>query len=593
MKPLYFERSVLSGISLLLMGCGGNTDRAIHKTADHPNVVLILTDDQGWGDLGINGNQAIQTPVVDQLARQGISFDRFFVSPVSAPTRASLLTGRDHLRTGVSWVTGRNVVLKENEVTIAEMLKASGYTTGCFGKWHNGEQYPNTPRAQGFDEFFGFKAGHTNRYFDPRLEHDGKEVQCRGYITDILTDVASDFIRNNKDHPFFCYIPYNAPHGPFQVPDRYFDRYKEKGFDDKTSAVYGMCENIDENVGRLTNLIDSLGLRENTILLYLTDNGPNGVRYNGGMKGIKASVDEGGSRVPLFIRYPGVFKEHRVVKEISAHIDIFPTLMELCHVKIPDSLALDGRSLVPLMKGEKINWPDRKLFTYQDLSRDVLNYAGAVRTSRYRLVFRPKKDYMLYDMVEDPQQKNNIADSEPEIVKEMSEAYKQWFGKASHAAINFQPIQIGYDTAPVAELSAHEAMLSGGLAFRYKAGWNHDWITNWEKTEDSVNWEVKVVKKGDYKISLKYECPDKNLGSVIEISIGGQKIRKMITEPQEIKILEAKENRIPSSNSNAEWRIAEAGRLSLDQGIYPLKLKAIQIPGNQAIDLKSVIIEAL
>lgn len=593
MKPLYLEKSILSGISLLLLSCSSNTNHVINKPNDQPNVILILTDDQGWGDLGINGNPAVQTPVVDRLARQSISFDRFFVSPVSAPTRASLLTGRDHLRTGVSWVTGRGVVMNENEVTIAEMLKASGYTTGCFGKWHNGEQYPNTPRAQGFDEFFGFKAGHTNRYFDPQLEHNGNEVQCKGYITDILTDAASDFIKKNKDRPFFCYIPYNAPHGPFQVPDRYFDKYKEKGFDDKNAAVYGMCENIDENVGRLINTIDSLGLRENTILLYLTDNGPNGVRYNGGMKGIKASVDEGGSRVPLFVRYPKVFKQPRTVKEISAHIDIFPTLMELCNIKISDSLALDGKSLVPLMKGQNNNWPDRMLFTYQDLSRDVLNYAGAVRTSGYRLTFRPKQGYMLYDMVEDPQQKNNIAGSRPEIVKQLSEAYKQWFAKASPAAIHFQPIQLGYELAPVVQLSAHEAVLSGGLAFRYKAGWNHDWITNWKKIEDSAGWEVKVVKKGNYKISLKYACPSKDLGSVIEVSIGGKKINKKITESQEIKILEAKENRIPSSNSFAEWRIIEAGSLNLDEGIYPVKLRALKIPGNQALELKSVIIEAL
>ncbi|GAF95371.1 unnamed protein product, partial [marine sediment metagenome] len=208
--------------------------------ASRPNVLLIMTDDQGWGDVRSHGNDKIDTPVQDALAAQAARFGRFYVSPVCAPTRASLLTGRYHLRTGTAWVTRGLETMRSEEVTLAEILKQAGYATGCFGKWHNGAHYPHHPNGQGFDEFLGFCAGHWNNYFDTRLEYNSETVTTGGFITDVLTDAAMAFIEKHKDHPFFCYLPYNAPHGPFQVPDRYFDKYKKRGLDDKTAAVYGM-----------------------------------------------------------------------------------------------------------------------------------------------------------------------------------------------------------------------------------------------------------------------------------------------------------------------------------------------------------------
>ena len=213
-------------------------------------------------------------PVLDQLATEGIQFERFFVSPLCAPTRASLLTGRYHLRTGTSWVTHRKEVMRSEEETIAEALKKAHYQTGMFGKWHNGEQYPNHPNGQGFDEFLGFCAGHWNNYFNPHLEHNSSTVQREGYINDIFTNAAIDWIKTQEDQPFFCYLAYNTPHSPFQVPDAYFDKYKAKGLTDKNASVYGMCENIDDNIGRLLSALEQNGQRENTIIIFLTDNGP-------------------------------------------------------------------------------------------------------------------------------------------------------------------------------------------------------------------------------------------------------------------------------------------------------------------------------
>ncbi|MEM8601781.1 MAG: arylsulfatase, partial [Bacteroidota bacterium] len=328
-----------------------------------PNVLLIMTDDQGWGDLRVHGNPDLDTPVLDALARESVRFDRFYVSSVCAPTRASLLTGRDHLRTGVQWVTGGLETMRPEEVTIAEVYRDAGYATGLFGKWHSGAHYPADPRGQGFETVFGFIAGHLNNYFDTDLLHSGELVETEGYITDVLTDAAINFIEAERDHPFFAYVPYNAPHSPFQVPDAYFDKYVERGFDARMASIYGMVENIDTNVGRLLAALDATGQAEQTIVVFLTDNGPNGVRYNGGMRGTKASVHEGGVRVPLFIRYPNQLPADHVVRPLAAHIDLLPTLAELSDVPLPDSLDLDGRSLAPLMRDAvpSADWPERRL----------------------------------------------------------------------------------------------------------------------------------------------------------------------------------------------------------------------------------------
>ena len=329
-----------------------------------PNIVLVLTDDQGFGDVRSHGNKLIDTPVHDRIAAEGARFDRFFVSPVCAPTRASLLTGRYHSRTGVHGVTRGHETMRDDEVTVAELLKGVGYATGAFGKWHNGSQYPHHPNGQGFDEFLGFCAGHWNNYFNTTLDHNGKMVQSKGFIIDVLTDAAIAFIESNKERPFFCYLPYNTPHTPWQVPERYWKKYLAKGISDPSLAcAYAMCENIDDNMGRLISKLETLEIADDTIFIFLTDNGPNTNRYNGGMKGRKGSANEGGVRVPCFMRYPRHIKPGTVIKPITAHIDLLPTLMEYCGLIEYKTKPLDGRSLVPLIHGGTADWPSRMLFT--------------------------------------------------------------------------------------------------------------------------------------------------------------------------------------------------------------------------------------
>ena len=318
---------------------------AAAATSARPNIVIFLSDDQGWGDLGITGNKNLATPNIDSIGRGGAMMDRFYVGPVCSPMRAEFLTGRYHLRGGVRGVSSGQERLNLDERTIADVFKAAGYATGAFGKWHNGSQWPYHPNARGFDEYRGFTSGHWAEYFDPLIEHNGQPVRERGYVADIFTGRAIEFIERNREKPFFCYVPYNTPHSPFAVPDEDWQRFKDRpiaqrGHDGDnedlavTRCVLAMCENLDRNVGRVLRRLDELKLTENTIVIYFHDNGPNSVRWNGGMKGRKGSTDEGGVRSPFLIRWPAKIKPGTVVPEISGAIDVLPTLAQLAGVPL-------------------------------------------------------------------------------------------------------------------------------------------------------------------------------------------------------------------------------------------------------------------
>jgi arylsulfatase A len=403
-----------------------------------PNIVLLLADDMGWGDVHHNGNDAIATPAIDRLHAEGVTLDRFYVSPVCSPTRSSLLTGRHHLRLRVLSTTGGLEVMHGDEATLAEALKPAGYVSGCFGKWHNGANHPSTAHGQGFDEFFGFNGGFFSNYFDPELEHDGATAVRRGFITDVLTDGAVAFIEKHARHPFFCYVPFNACHSPMQAPDELFVKYTAKGFEPKTAAEYAMVENLDANVGRILAKLDALGLAENTIVMFASDNGPNlgkvtTPRFNGGMRGGKGSLFEGGQRVPCVIRWKGTLRPGGQVSRIAQHVDVFPTLLELAAVRPPSVAALDGRSLVPLLSGTAVAWPERLLFEVSGRDgRDgspIARYPGTARSQNHRWVHDGKQE-MLFDLRNDPGETDNIAARQPAIAATLSRAYDEWFEQA-------------------------------------------------------------------------------------------------------------------------------------------------------------------
>ncbi len=552
-------------------------------TPPKPNVVIILADDQGYGDLGRNGNPHGKTPHIDSLAQAGAAFERFFVSSLCAPTRASLLTGRYSLRTGVWGVTGRREAMRAEEVTLAEILKPAGYRTGIFGKWHNGEQYPRNPQGQGFDEVYGFRGGHLNDYFDPALDHNGKTVQTRGYVADTLTNKAIEFIAANRKRPFFCYVAYNTPHSPYSVPDKYFDPWKAKGFSDQEAAIAGMTVNLDENVGRLLASLDKLGLARDTIVMYASDNGANSDRFNVGMNGRKGSAHEGGSRVPFHFRWPGHVAAGKRVSQIAAHIDVVPTLVDLLGLPPPAGVSLDGKSLRPLLEGDGAGWPERMLFAHNAYKKPG-PFPGAVRSQRYRAVNMGER-WELYDMQSDPGETKNVATGQPEVVKKLSQAYDKWFADVSVGAFPLMPLPVGHAQMNPVELTAPQAILQGSVKFRGEQGYSHDWITGWTSVDGRVTWELDVARAGTYEVALSYLS--KITGARIRVQAGDGSTEAVLkaTAWKPVKI----ELRVPETHYRSmEWATLKAGRLHLDAGPTKLTVSAASKPDGEVMDLKQV-----
>ena len=530
-----------------------------------------MTDDQGWGDLSLHGNDSISTPHIDAFANESVRFNRFYVSPVCAPTRASLLTGRYHLRTGASWVTHRKEVMRKEEITIAELFKFSGYATGCFGKWHNGSQYPNDPLGQGFEEFYGFASGHWNNYFNTTLTHNQNTVQSKGFITDVITDKAIDFIKekNNQAQPFLCYVPYNAPHGPFQVPDKYFDKYKNMGLTDKNAAVYGMVENIDDNVGRMLSTLKELNISENTIIIFLTDNGPNGRRFNGGMRGTKASVHEGGVRVPFFLKYGAHFKKNQIVTQIASHIDVLPTLAELCNVAFPLEHEMDGRSLVPLLKNKKPNWTDRQIFSIQNNGQNKI-FPSSVRTNQYRLVIDRNENTLLFDMQKDPGEQNNISEKFPEITNQLKTDLENWYEEVSENAYEPELVEVGnFENIPTI-LSAPESKLKGAIKFKGGFGWANDYIIDWKNKFDQATWKMNVVQNGLYSIEVKYDCSEDFVPAEFQLESSGIDFTFSFKEAGNIDFLPSPDRIVRGEVYEKNWMQLKIGSFDLKKGIHDL-----------------------
>lgn len=558
--------------------------------AKRPNVLLIITDDQGWGDLSFHGNDKLSTPNIDKLAAGSVRFDRFYVSPLCAPTRASLLTGRYSLRTGAKGVSSGEETMRPEEVTLAEIFRDAGYRTGLFGKWHNGEHFPYDPRGQGFQESFGYNLGHWNNYFDTTLRHNGRPVKTKGYITDVVTDAALRFLDAAGDgKPFLCYLSLPTPHSPFQVPDAYFDRARKRGLDDKLACVYGMCENIDDNVGRMLRKLEDLRLRDDTVVVFLTDNGPNGARFNGGMKGTKGSLHEGGSRVPFFVCWPGKL-EPRLVEPIAAHIDVLPTLVELCGLPAPKTLPLDGRSLVPLLHGKAEGWPERTLFTQHRLLPAGKADGGAVRTQRFRLVAERGR-WQLFDMQADPGQTRDVAGDHPETARGLREAFEKWYADVRTGADGYHPaIPVGHDEEDPVELPTPRSEFSGGLKFAGRHP-NNNWLVGWTRPEAAAKWELDVARGGAFEVTLLYSCEAKDAGSRLSVSVAGGSAVEVVVPAAPAKRVPSPD-RVPREEVyEMEWAPLTAGTLTLPAGRTTLTVKPLSIAGGPAMELKAVVLK--
>ncbi|MDN3203903.1 arylsulfatase [Algoriphagus sediminis] len=550
-----------------------------------PNVILILTDDQGYGDLGVHGNDKIRTPNLDVLAHESVRFDRFYVSPLCAPTRASLLTGRYHLRTGTVTVSNGLETMDAEEYTLAELFKDNGYSTGIFGKWHNGQHYPHHPLAQGFDEFVGFLGGHWTNYFNTTLEIDQKNQNLPGYLPDVLTDKAIDFMERNEKTPFFLYLPYNTPHSPHQVPDEYFDSYKSEGLDDELAAIHGMVENIDSNVGRVLKKLEDMGLDQNTLVIFLTDNGPNGVRFNDNMKGRKGSVNEGGVRVPSFWRWKGKF-EPRIVTAASAHIDVFPTLVDLLGLENNGIRTIDGISLKPLLLGNDLEI-ERPIFSQVAQPQSELTYyPGAIREDQMLLVLNENGEE-LFDMSNDPNQKKDLADEKPEILEAMKAKYDKWWDEVTAEIQMERPIPIS-DQSPQILLPGYEARFTEGISFFEGHGWAQDWLTQWKSMEDSIYWDLNVLDRGEFEVWLSYTAEKNQVPSALLLYGTISEIEIEINEPFQGEIIPSI-NRIPRKEAPEQtWRKINIGMLEFEEGRQNLVLKALSMPSNGVGDFYSL-----
>ena len=597
-------RFLLCFSSVLLATVAQSRAAAIPVAAPQPNVLLILTDDQGYGDLSLHGNPHLKTPNLDRLGESSVRFERFYVHPYCAPSRAAILTGRWPLRSGCHGVTDQTATMRTEEVTLAEALKTAGYKTACIGKWHNGVQFPFTAQGQGFDSFFGFNGGHINNYFDAVLQRGAKPEKTKGYITDVLTDEALRFIEANKASPFFCYLAYNAPHLPFQVPDKYFDRLKNRGLEDGPAAFWGMCENIDENVGRLLSALDAMGLADNTIVLFMTDNGGTGGYpiFNAGMREGKGSVHEGGSRVPCFMRWPAAKWPARAVGALAAHIDIYPTVLELCGVTAPPGPKVDGRSLCPLLQGKADAWPERTLFNYTSFSDPEqspggIAVKGAVRTAKYRLVRdrpdpahkRPDIGWQLYDMEADPGEKTNLAGAHPELVAQLSRLYETWYADISSRELEKFPISVGYDEENPVELHATQAGFAQGPRYAITA-FSGGWLTGWKKTPGRIWFDIDVANAGEYEAEIKFLCPMADAGSKIRVSAGASSAEAVVAGTPIREVALPHRGKASTTFTNMEWAQLRVGTLKLDQGPCRLSIEALSIPGGQVMDFKSIIL---
>jgi arylsulfatase A-like enzyme len=418
-----------------------------------PNIVLVMTDDQGYGDLGFTGNPIIKTPHLDAFANESIRFTDFHVSPTCAPTRCALMTGRHEFRSGVTHTIFERERMSLKATTIAQVLKSAGYTTGIFGKWHLGDEAAYQPNRRGFDEVFIHGAGGIgqtypgscgdapgNTYFDPAILHNGRFEKTKGYCTDVFFGQALNWIDTKREtkSPFFACITPNAPHAPLQCPEEYAKRYAGK-VDTNVAKFYGMIENIDDNFGRLLAKLTEWGIARDTLVIFMTDNGGTaGVKiFNAGMRGQKVTPYEGGTRVPSFWRWPAAFKGGGDCHALTAHIDIFPTLAQIAGAKVPERVNLDGHSLVPLLKNPKAEWPDRFLFTHvgrwEKGKAESSKFANcAVRNARFQLV----NDTELYDLKTDPGETRNTISEHPEVVVKMRAAYNRWWNEILPALEN-------------------------------------------------------------------------------------------------------------------------------------------------------------
>lgn len=528
------------------------------RAETRPNIIIVMPDDMGYGDLGATGNPVIRTPHLDRFAKESAELTNFYVSPVCSPTRASLMTGRYNYRTRcIDTFKGRSM-MEPDEVTMAEALKEEGYATGIFGKWHLGDNFPLRPQDQGFDEVLIHRGGglaqpsepieNDGRYTDPILFHNGEKIQAKGYCTDVYFDAAIDFMKKSQEagDPFFVYLPPNAPHGPYHdVPEDLLAYYKSIDLTpalagnvtdkhkDTVARVFAMVENIDQNMGKMDVFLKESDLLENTLVLFFTDNGPNTMRYVGPFRGMKAHVHEGGIHTMFYARWPEVLKAGVKSDRISAHIDIMPTLLDAAGAAGLGDVKFDGKSVLPLLKGDTKEWPDRSLViqTHRgDVPQSFHHFAlmtqdwKLLRGSGFGLETLDDKSnvpgFELYKISEDRGETKNLYESKPEKAQELRKTYEAWMTDVSSTREdNYAPprIYLGADEELISDLSIQDWRVGN------QTGWG-----------SFGKWMVDFKRTGPFKVSVSWTVP---VGARdVTLMIGGQSVAGQLSANESVVI---------------------------------------------------------
>ena len=497
MAERWNRRDFLTAAGVRVAMAAGRRVAWAAERVKRPNVVLVMTDDQGYGDLACHGNPVIRTPNLDRMHGRCVRLTDFHVSPLCTPTRAQLMTGQDAVRTGAWGTTWGRSLPRPGLPTIAEAFAAGGYRTGHFGKWHLGDNYPYRPEDRGFTEVLrhgGGGVGQTpdywgNNYFDDTYCHNGTWKKHEGYCTDVWFDGALRFIEANRNRPFFCYIPTNAPHGPYLVADKYKNLYK--GVAARSAAFYGMITNIDENMGRLDKALERWGLADNTIVIFTTDNGSSGGTFAAGLRGRKGSTYEGGHRVPCFIRWPaGRMVSGRDIDELTCCQDLVPTLIALCGLATPKGAQFDGVDISPLLTGRAKRLADRMLVTqYSQTTAPPPKWKAAVMQGRWRLVGQKE----LYDVRADPGQKKNVAADHPEVTARMRAHYEEWWADVSRRFDDISHIVLGNEAENPAHLNAFD--------WHARTPWNQGHVRGGARINSF--WAVEIERDGTYEFALR------------------------------------------------------------------------------------------
>ncbi len=576
---LAFFRPVTSGgIAATLLAIAAHC--AASATAPRPNVLVIIADDMGWGDLSLHGNTAVKTPHLDGLAADGASFRRFYVQPVCAPTRAEFLTGRDHRSVGVTGVSEGSERLNAEVTTIADSFRAAGYATGLFGKWHNGTQPPYHPICRGFEEFYGFTSGHWGHYFDFWLDQNNQMVTGRGYAANDFTEHAKQFIQTHRQQPFFAVVAFNTPHSPMQVPDTWWTRHAEQEIQLRatepdsediphTRAALAMVENLDWNVGRLLKQLETMGIAQETIVVFFSDNGPNGHRWNGGLRGIKGSTDEGGVRSPLFVRWPAQIPSATRITTPACVLDLPPTLGHLCSVALADPNRLDGLDLSSLLQGRVAEVADRRVI--------ISHWSGQTSARRGSLLL--DHEGRLYDLLADPGQHRDLAAERPDIADELAAEMVRREKRIQEVSVpDAKPFTIGHRCHPVSHLPVRDATAQGGVK-RSNHYPNCSFFSDWTRPSDAVVWDVEVVTPGAYAVTLFAAVPADAVGSEVCLRADGAECRVVLAAATDYQTLGPAQDRVQRQEGPVKhFRPISMGSLEMHPGRQKLGLSVDSIP---------------